>query len=76
MNGTAWQTPADIIPIGNTKHFLYDDQINPIDTVLEVLDYDEIVKGYFCADSLVNSIVNPDPSYTGPFVDIFLGQYS
>lgn len=60
MNNTAWQTPAGIIPIGNTKHYLYDDQINPISIVSKVPDYVEIVKGYSCADSLVNNIVNPD----------------
>lgn len=30
-----------------------------------------IVKDYSCAHSFVNSIVNPDPSYTDPFSDIF-----
>lgn len=53
------------------KHFLYDHQINPIDVILEVADYDDIVKGCSWVDSLVNSIVNPDASYTDTFTDMF-----
>lgn len=53
------------------KHFLYDHQINPIDTILEVAEYNVIVKGYSCFDSLVNCILNPDLSYTDLFAYSF-----
>lgn len=67
LNGAVWQIPAGIISIRNTKHFLYDDQIDSIGPNFEIPIYDEIIKCYSCDDSLVNSL-NSVPSYSDPFL--------
>ena len=62
MNGIAWEFPTGIAPLGNSHHFLYQEQIARARARKSAPEnnYQTIIIGYFsCPKERVDFVLNP-----------------
>ena len=62
MNGIAWEFPTGIAPLGNSHHFLYQEQIAQARAMKSAPEnnYQTIITGYTsCRKKRVNFVLNP-----------------
>ena len=60
MNGIAWEFPTGIAPLGNSHHFLYQEQIARARKSAPENNYQTIITGYsYCPKERVNFVLNP-----------------
>ena len=72
MNGIAWKFPQGMAPVGNVQHFLYRNQLTPVEDIKEILNYKTTVKQHSeCKVKHVNFVMHPKHSYYDPLSEIF-----
>ena len=70
MNGIAWEVPTCIAPLGNSHHFLYQEQIARARARKSAPEnnYQTIITGYSsCPKERVNFVLNPQKTYPDVF---------
>ena len=70
MNGKAWVFPTGIAPLGNSHHFLYQEQIALARARKSAPEnnYQTIITGYpSCPEERVNFVLNPPKTYPDAF---------
>ena len=74
MNSFAWLTSSGISPFGDLKNFLYEDQVLSTENKPDrgTNNYHSIIsKNAACPKQMLEDILNPMPTYSEMFPDIF-----